>query len=145
MNIYFFTALLTFTVAYSLWKGDRDARIAAIVCAVATLLTHIMMSPLHVRYEDVEAGSMIVDLALLAAFVALALVSSSFWPLWIAGLQLTASTAHLLKYIDSNLVPLAYAVAERFWGYPILVIIAIGAYRAHRRSIALSAAEPAGA
>ena len=135
MNIYFFTALLTFTVAYSFWRGDRDTRIAAGVCAAATLLTHVLMSPLHVRYQDVESSSMLIDLALLATFVALALVSTSFWPLWVAGLQLTASTAHLLKLIDSNLVPLAYAVAERFWGYPILLIIAIGAFRAHRRQL----------
>jgi len=86
---------------------------------------------------------MVVDLALLAAFVTLALFSSSFWPLWIAGLQLTASTAHFLKILDSNLMPLAYAVAERFWGYPILLIIAIGVFRAHRRTVAASNRDPA--
>ena len=76
---------------------------------------------------------MAVDLATLAAFVTLALSSRRFWPLWIAGLQLTASAAHALKLFDANLVPLAYAAAERFWSYPILLIIAIGAFRAHRR------------
>ena len=136
MNIYLFSTLLAFTLAYSLWKGDRDARIAAVICVAATVLTHLLMSPLSVRYQDVQVSSMIIDLALLAAFVTLALFSSSFWPLWIAGLQLTASTAHFLKYLDSNLLPLAYAVAERFWGYPILLIIAIGAFRANRRAVA---------
>ena len=47
-------------------------------------------------------------------------------------MQLTASTAHVLKLIDAPLVPYAYAAAERFWSYPILMIIAIGAIRAHR-------------
>ena len=70
----------------------------------------------------------------MAAFVALALFSKRFWPLWVAGLQLTASTAHVLKVFDAGLVPLAYAVAERFWGYPILLIIAVGACAQHRRT-----------
>ncbi len=81
----------------------------------------------------VESGAMIVDLATLTAFVTLALTSRRFWPLWVAGLQLTASTAHALKLVDASLVPFAYAAAERFWSYPILLIIALGAFRAHRR------------
>lgn len=28
--------------------------------------------------------------------------------------------------------PIAYAAAERFWSYPTLVIIALGAWRQHR-------------
>ncbi len=143
MNIYLFSTLLAFTFAYALWKGDRDARIAAVVCVAATVITHLLMSPLNVRYQDVQFSSMVIDLALLAAFITLALFSSSFWPLWIAGLQLTASSAHFLKFLDSNLMPFAYAVAERFWGYPILLIIAIGAFRAHQRAIAAPDRDPA--
>jgi len=36
-----------------LWKGDRDARIAAVFCVAATVVTHLLMSPLNVRYQDV--------------------------------------------------------------------------------------------
>ena len=85
---------------------------------------------------------MIVDFATLAAFVTLALFSKRFWPLWVAGLQLTASAAHALKVFDASLVPLAYAAAERFWSYPILLIIALGAYRAHRRERQAAALAP---
>jgi hypothetical protein len=81
---------------------------------------------------------MAVDLATLAAFVVLALYSQRFWPLWIAGLQLTASTAHMLRMADTELAPLAYAIAERFWSYPILLIIAVGTFRAHRRKMPIS-------
>lgn len=133
MNILIYLSLLTISCSYALWRGDRDARIAAIVCIVATGLTVILLTPGSTRYELVESGVMVVDLATLAAFITLALFSQRFWPLWVAGLQMTASAAHALKFIDNALVPLAYAVAERFWGYPILIIIAVGAYRGHRR------------
>jgi hypothetical protein len=133
MNVYFYLALLTASCGYALWRGDRDARVAAIVCIVATALTVLLLTPGRERYQLVESGALIVDLATLAAFVTLALTSRRFWPLWVAGLQLTASTAHALKLVDASLLPIAYAAAERFWSYPILLIIAIGAFRAHRR------------
>ena len=133
MHVNIYLALLAASCGYALWRGDRDARAAAIVCLVATALTVLLLTPGPARYEMVESGVMIVDLATLAAFVTLALFSRRFWPLWIAGLQLTASAAHALKLFDASLVPLAYAAAERFWSYPILLIIAIGAFRAHRR------------
>lgn len=135
MNIIFYLSLLTASCGYALWRGDRDARVAAIVCVVATALTVALLTPGPSRYQFVEGGAMAVDLATLAAFVTLALTSRRFWPLWIAGLQLTASAAHALKLFDQSLVPLAYAAAERFWSYPILLIIAVGAFRAHRREV----------
>lgn len=134
MNVIIYLTLLVGSCGYALWRGDRDARVAAIVCIVATALTVVLLTPGPGRYRFVESGAMIVDLATLTAFVKLALCSRRFWPLWVAGLQLTASTAHALKLFDASLVPFAYAAAERFWSYPILVIIAIGAFRAHRRA-----------
>jgi len=76
---------------------------------------------------------MLVDLGVLAAFVAVALRSKRFWPLWVAGLQLTTSIGHLLKGIDQDLLPRAYGAALQFWSYPILLILAVGTYRSHQR------------
>jgi len=135
MNVILYLTLLAASCGYALWRGDRDARAAAIVSIVATALTVLMLTPGPSRYQLVEGGAMIVDLATLAAFVTLALFSKRFWPLWVAGLQLTASAAHALKQFDASLIPLAYAAAERFWSYPILLIIGIGAFRAHRREL----------
>ena len=76
---------------------------------------------------------MLVDLGVLAGFVVVALRSERFWPLWVAGLQLTTSIGHLLKGVDQDLLPRAYGAALQFWSYPILVILAVGTYRSHRR------------
>jgi hypothetical protein len=133
MNIFVYLTLLAASCGYALWQGDRDARIAAIVCLLATAATVALLTPGSARYSVVEGGAMAVDLATLAAFVTLALYSRRFWPLWVAGLQLTASFAHMLRMVDDALVPLAYAIAERFWSYPILLIIAFGTFRYRRR------------
>jgi hypothetical protein len=74
-------------------------------------------------------------LGVFAVFVAIALQSSRFWPLWVAGLQLTTILGHILKAVQLSLLPIAYAGALRFWSYPILLILAIGTWRTHQRSL----------
>ena len=129
-----FWALLLVTVAYALWRGRRDERIAATVCLMATVATRFAISPLSERYSEVEIGLLLIDGAVLAAFIAIALRSQRFWPLWVAGLQLTNGLAHLMKVVEFDLLPRAYAAAAMFWSYPILLIILVGTWRSHQRS-----------
>jgi hypothetical protein len=124
------------TCGYALTRGRSDERIVAVVCVVASVVTAFALSSWHQRYSGVETGELLVDLATLAAFVFVALRSDRFWPLWVAGLQLTTSMSHMLKAVDLGLVPQAYAAAEKFWSYPILLILAVGTWRGHRRMIA---------
>jgi len=133
---YIFWTLLLVTCGYAIWRGRKYEQLAAIICVAASVISVLARAPLHQRYAGVEIGDLIVDTAVLLAFVAIALRSDRFWPLWVAGLQLTLSMSHLFKAIQPNLIPLAYAAAERFWSYPTLIIIFIGAWRQHRRHIA---------
>lgn len=130
---YIFRILLLATCAYAFWRGRSDERTVALVCLIATLASRAAFSPLHVRYTSIETGLLLIDLGVLAAFVFVALRSTRFWPLWVAGLQLTSSTAHLMKAIDEDLLPMAYGAAIALWSYPILIILAIGTWRGHRR------------
>ena len=125
--------VLTMVCAYALFRGQADARYAASICVLASIASVIAMSPLAGRYSHVESGVFIVDLAVLAGFTAIALRSDRFWPLWVAGLQLTTILAHLLKAVQFELIPQVYAVAARFWVYPIFLIIVIGTWRSHQR------------
>jgi hypothetical protein len=129
---YFFLAILFLTCGYALWRGRSDERIVAVACLLATLATRFAISPLSVRYSGIELGLLIIDLLLLATFVAIALRSERYWPLWVAGLQLTNSMAHLMKAIELDLMPVAYRAAAVFWSYPILFVLAIGTWRGQR-------------
>ncbi len=140
LHRYFFWALLLITCGYALWRGRNDERTVALVCLGATVATRFAMPPMGVRYSGVETGLLSIDLAVLLSFVAIALRSERFWPLWIAGLQLTISTSHVLKAIDELLLPRAYAAAVVLWSYPILIILAIGTWRSHRRQLLQSRA-----
>ena len=143
MRYLIFWAILLLTCGYALWRGRKYEQIAALICLVATVLSVSMSSPLNHRYVGIEFGDVLVDWFVLVAFVFVALRSDRFWPLWVAGLQLTMSISHVLKAIQPDLIPLAYAAAERFWSYPILAIIAVGTWRSHQRSKDFSTARPA--
>jgi hypothetical protein len=132
---YLFWALLLLTVAYALWRGRGDERFAAGVALLATVATQFVMPPAPLRYSGLQVELVAIDIAVLAAFVAIALRSERFWPLWVAGLQLTNSMAHLMKGIESELLPQVYAAAAVFWSYPILLTIVIGTWRTHQRSL----------
>jgi hypothetical protein len=130
-----YTVLLFGVCAYAFWRGRSDERLTAAVCIAASLASLAMLGPVRLRYADIEIGVLAIDMLTLAAFTYVALKSDRFWPLWISGLQLTTSVGHLLKAVDPTLVPMAYAAALRMWSYPILIILAVGTWRSHRRRV----------
>lgn len=131
LRVILFDLLLFGTCGYALLYGRLDARIVGGVCIAANFASYAMVS----RYHGVELGVLAIDLLTLGAFVFVALRSDRFWPLWISGLQLTTTIGHLLKAIQLDLVPIAYAVSLRFWAYPILIILAVATWRNRRRVI----------
>lgn len=128
-----FRMLLALVVLYALLRGSRDERYVAIICLLGAAVTTLVLAPLTQRFGQVETPVMIVDLAVFAGFLVVAMRSERFWPLWVAGLQLTTIMSHLLKAIESELLPRAYAAALNFWAYPIVLILAIGTWRSHQR------------
>ena len=131
---YIFWALLLITCGYALWRGRKYEQISAIVVLTASLVSVVARAEVQQPYLQMEIGDLVIDTLVLIAFVVIALRSDRFWPLWVAGLQLTISMSHIFKALEPNLLPLAYAAAERFWSYPTLVILFVGAWRQHRRS-----------
>jgi hypothetical protein len=137
-----FWVLLLVSCGYALWRGRKYERMAAAVFVIATILSIIGRSPVPLRYVGIATGDLVVDTGVLLALFAIALLSDRFWPLWAAGLQLVDSMSHLMKAIDADLLPKVYGAAERFWSYPILLILLIGAWRQHRRTVAEQSRKP---
>ena len=126
-------ALLFGACGYALLRGGTDARIVAVVFLVGNFATYALRSQVG-GYSSVETGVLAVDILAFLGFTYAALISDRFWPLWVAGIQLTTSMGHIFKAIDTSLLPIAYAASLRFWAYPILIILAVGTWRAQRRS-----------
>lgn len=133
VRLILYYSLLFGTCGYALWRGKVDARIVAVTFLIGNYATIALRSHPEGGYSSLESGIFAVDVACFLAFTYAAIISDRFWPLWVSGLQLTTSFGHVLKLIDSSLLPLAYAAALRFWGYPILIILAVGVWRSRRR------------
>lgn len=129
-----FRIILALVVFYALIRGSRDERHVALICLLGAIVTTLVLSPLADRFASVERPVVLVDLAVFAGFLTVALRSERFWPLWVAGLQLTTIMGHFLKGVDSQLLPRAYAASLNFWAYPIIIILAIGTWRSQRRA-----------
>lgn len=127
-----FRIFLVLVVLYAFVRGGRDERIVALLCICGAAATLAVISPLQHRFDDVELGVLLIDGGLFLGFLGVALRSSRFWPLWVAGLQLTTIVGHGLKGFDTDLFPNAYAAAINLWSYPIVLILAIGTWRRYR-------------
>jgi hypothetical protein len=136
-----FRVLLALVVLYALLRGKRDERHVGIIFVIGVVATEFVLPPARERFADVETKLMLVDLAVFAGCLWVALRSDRFWPLWIAGLQLTAMLGHVLKAVDVQLFARAYAAALVFWAYPMLLILAMGTWRSHRRMTAQRSGE----
>lgn len=129
IRLIIFIVLLFGSCGYALLKGTREAQIVAVVTLGAAFASYFLVS----RYTGVEAGVLAIDMLVLIVFTAVALKSDRFWPLWIAGLQLTTTFGHALRAFDDQMVPIAYAVSLRFWSYPIQIILIVAVWRSQRR------------
>ena len=103
----------------------------AALCLGGAVLSKLVVSPLTERYGEMELGVLAVDICLFAGFVAIALRSERFWPLWIAGLQLTTIVGHFMKVLNEELFYRSYGAAIGVWSYPILLILLVGTWRSY--------------
>ena len=107
------------------WRlgGQSDRAIIGIVLggAVCTWISNKVLG-----LEDALLAVAVIDLALLAALVTLALRSRRYWPLWFAGFQFAAvltSTSAIIFSGDNRWI---FQMLGGFWAIPALVSMCIG-------------------
>ena len=134
MRVVLYFLLLLGVTLYGFLRGGREERHAIAICFAASLGSLAIMLPEDVDYRNLQPIVALIDLGVLFAFVAIALKSERFWPLWVAGLQLTSTTGHLLKLLKPDMVSIAYSASLAIWSYLILLILGAAVWRQQRRS-----------
>jgi hypothetical protein len=128
----FFAFLLFGCFFYALARGGWAERIGTLNMVAGSLATVAVNSPLAVRYASVEVSILLVDVAVLLPFLALALRSDLYWPLWTTALQLLVVLGHAARLSHPAMLPFGYGFLLAVWSYPQLAIMvaAIWARRA---------------
>ncbi len=134
LNQLFFLLVLVSTASYAGWCGGWPERAGAAIMVAASLLSVVAAMSFYPGWDSPEAGILIVDLLMLAALINLALYSDRYWPLWVTSFHLIAVTIHLASLADRSVAALAYASAQEFWAYPMLVMLAVGTWNHRRRT-----------
>ena len=117
--------------AYVFRVGGRFEVYGAAIIIVGSFMTPIVGYLVGSRWQSTEYGVLLVDIAVLAAFLMLALRSDKYWPLWTTAFQVIGVATHLARFADPAIIPRAYSMAQGFWVYPMLVALVIGARADH--------------
>ena len=128
-----FLLLMMVVCLYSAIMGGAPEKRVVVIFIVGFVASIITTTPSDEMYMHPEVGVLVVDLAMLAGFVALALSAERYWTLWICSMQVVQVMSHIPKTIIPELLPQAYYVIVAFWAYPMLIVLTIGTYRHQQR------------
>ena len=124
LHLLFILALIS-CCGVAFWLGRNSERATA-----AALVSAALISPL-VQTSDFmhpETGILLIDVLLLGYLLVLAMRSDRFWPMWAAGFQIVGTFIHVAALVDKTVWPGAYATAQVFWAYPVLLALGIGTW-----------------
>ena len=133
LRIAIFVALLILTCGYALWRGGAPERVVAMALLTATIASAMVRADVDHRFVEMETGLLIVDGLLLIVLVVVASRADRGWPLLVAGFHLVTVSAHVIKLVETAMIPVAYALLIALWSYPMLIALGIGTWRHHCR------------
>ena len=111
--------------AFALARGGAPERIAAAIFLAAALLSLAVEQPQGSRFDSVEVGVLVIDLAVLAGFLILSATANRFWPIWMAAMQGVQVLSHFAIAVNATIIPWAYWNAQTLWSYPMLGLLAL--------------------
>ena len=133
-----FLGLWLTSTAYAAARGGAPERIVAAAQLCAGVLTNIMavvLRPAAGDYASVEVGVLLTDLALFGVITTIALISTRFWPMLQASMMGCDLLGNLAQPLGPDILPKAYYATVAFWGYPMVILLAVATWR-HRVRLA---------
>lgn len=141
IRIILFNIVYMGTCGFALWRGGLPERLGVIILVADFQFSHWVIRPITLRYDGIEGAMFAVDLAAFIAFFSISLVSTRYWPIWMAALQGCVAAGHV-NGLRSDVIPFAYGNYVALWSYLLLVLLFIATLR-HRRRCEIYGADPA--
>jgi hypothetical protein len=141
VRILIFNTLYIVSSLFALIRGGAPERMGAIILIADFQLSAWVVDPMHSRFAGVEWPMFAVDSAAFAALYILSLVTTRYWPAWMAGIQACVALSHLAG-LRIEIIPWAYGTVVAGWAYAMLVMLAVATWR-HRQRIRRYGTDPA--
>ena len=127
MLLLFFNAITLFgTTGYALRFGGIAERLCALILIVGSVVSAVIVISFHNRWHPASHYLFALDSCALIALIVIALFSDRFWPLYMAAFQVPVVATHIASMVDPKIVTQAYALAQGFWIYPMLIVLLVG-------------------
>jgi hypothetical protein len=130
-----YTALLLIVVGYAIHRGGEPERSGAAVLLWLSFGTFLFRPFIALNYLSIDMGTLIVDLVGLAGFLYLGLKIDRTWTIWACSAQVIAVTGHVVRYMQLQEAPLAYAVMIRGPAYIQCLALLIGTLAYRRKGL----------
>ena len=135
-------ALLLLAVLLGLMRGGGPERIiAAVLVSMVAIdrMAHELLAGLD--RSSLDQVHLAIDLAGLAAMVAVALNAWRYWPLWACSCQLISALTHLAWLLGTTLPMQVYLVMDIAPSVLISIVLIVGVV-AHRRRLKRRGRDP---
>lgn len=123
--IYLFWIFTILSCAYAWAYGGRDGRIGAGLFMLAVILT-IPALAIDRHWATTQWAVASVDILYLAGMYSLAMVSRSYWPIWVTGFHTITVITHLTTIFEVMFDPRIYSALSTFWVIPMLFAMTLG-------------------
>lgn len=108
-----------------------------LLITVASILSVLAAIAEELNFQRMDSGILAIDAVLLALLLLVALRTNRFWPLWTTGFHSVGVATHIAMATKPDVVPGAYALAQGFWAYPMLIAICLGVRTQRRKTATL--------
>lgn len=129
-----FAAAFLACLVYAFVAGGRPERFAMLAQLAAFLFGLAVISFHWTNWRGFPIGVALADVGLSVALTGLALKANRIWPIVLAGLQVATLFAHVAKLLSIPVPTAGYAIFVQLWGWPMLLVTAVGTYKHHQRT-----------
>jgi hypothetical protein len=136
-----FLGLLLAACLFAWWRGGGPERAVAALFFLAWLVSFLIHTPSARHWQVVEIQTMVVDILLLVALLAISRRANRVWPLVATSLQTLIVLAHLARAVNPVQFPFVYMVMVVAWPIVQLFVLIAGT-ALHWRRTATRGAEP---
>lgn len=137
-----FDILFAALVLYALLQGGKPERACGLAFVAADILSVLVLPVRTSRFRHEEMGVLFVDALLLCILIWIALRSTRWWPLVLAGLQLDGVVVHVMRLTVPEILPVTYQNGTALWSYPMVALLGLGTWR-HRCRLKRFGKDPA--